>query len=349
MCCRNAGLAGLFALLLAGAPAPARAEPQGSDTSATQASKDSARAKAAHALELMDQKRWSEALDAFKEADELFHAPTLTLAMAQCERAMGHLLAARVLYQRLVDEDLATDAPDQFRKAQLTSKRELAALEARIPKVAVSVTGPGAEHARIQVDGTPLRAAELAAGRALDPGDHVIAAETDEGGSARLGFHLAEGGTSRVDLVLSPARPPTIKVVPGLEQRSTFPIAAAVLLGLGGAGLAAGAGTGIVAMTDTNDIQSRCRTIGGTLHCLASDAPERDQARTLATASIVGFAAGGAMVLAGTIVALVRTRARPASSNPAASLRAPPPDRLRLASPIEFDAGPRSLLIRGRF
>jgi hypothetical protein len=84
------------------------------------------------------------------------------------------------------------------------------------------------------------------------------------------------------------------------------------------------------------------------LHCLASDAPERDQAKTLATASIVGFAAGGAMVLAGTVIALVRTRARPANADPATSWSAPA-DRLRLESPIEIDAGPRSLLIRGRF
>jgi hypothetical protein len=333
-------LAGLLPAILAFTPVPARAEPQGPDT-ATPADKDAARAKAAHALELMDQKRWSDALEAFKEADELYHAPTLTLAMAQCERAMGHLLAARVLYQRLVDEPLEHDAPDQFRRAQLTSKRELAALEARIPKVAVAVTGPGAERARIQVDGTPLQAAELAVGRALDPGDHVISAATDEGGSARLGFHLAEGGTSRVDLVLSPARPPTIKVAAAADKPATFPVAAAVLLGLGGAVLAGGAATGIVAMTDSNDIRSRCQTVAGTLHCLASDASERDQAKTLATTSIVGLAAGGAMVVAGTVVALVRTRARPAS----ALWRASPP----LAPPVEIDVGPRALLIRGRF
>jgi hypothetical protein len=327
----------LAAPLLALAAAPARAEPPEPDAAVAAANKAAARTKAARALQLFDERRWAEAFEAFKEADDLYHAPTLTLAMAQCQRNMGRLLAARALYQHLVDEPLPPDAPEKFLRAPITARSELAALDGRIPKVAIAVTGPGADRARIQIAGVPHLATELASDRQLDPGDHVISAETDGGGSARLAFHLTEGASSRVDLVLSTARPPVIKWAGLTDGRSPFPVAAGILLGLGGAVAAGGGGAGIVALLKSDDIRSRCQTIGTTLHCLVADVPERNQAQALSTTSIVGLAAGGALLVTGTVLAVVRPGARTPQSRPAE----PPP--------IEVHAGPGSLLIRGRF
>jgi len=331
--------------LLALSAAPARAETRAPDAVAEAANKAAARARAARGLELFDQKRWPEAFAAFKEADDLYHAPTLTLAMAQCQRNQGRLLSARALYQRLLDEPLPRDSPEKFLQAPVTARRQLAALHASFPRLAVAVTGPAAVSARIQLDGVPRSAAELASGVEIDPGDHVISAETDGGGRARLELHLVEGATSRVELVLTPAGAPVIKQVSVTDPGPPFPAAAAILLGLGGAAAAAGTGTGVAALLKSADIRSRCQTVGSTLHCLAADAPERDQASALRATSIAGFTAGGALLLTGAVLAVVRPAlARPGVRSARAALPQRPPLEV-----VDVLAVPGAISIGGRF
>ncbi|MFT3772714.1 MAG: tetratricopeptide repeat protein [Minicystis sp.] len=311
-------LPGLLALLCALAPAPAAAQPTVS------AAKAAAREKAAQGLSLFEAKRWAEAYAIFKEADDLYHVPTLTLAMAQCQSALGRLIEARDLYRRVLDEPVAPDAPEPIRKARVTAAGDLAALERRIPVLTVTITGPDADRARVEIDGAPASARDLAVGRAIDPGEHIVSAVTDGGGSARLTVKLPEGARTQVELAI---RAPGSAAASADRPGSMVP--AGVAFGLGGAGVAAGAITGIVARIKSNDIRGRCQTIDGALHCLAADIPARDTAIALRTASTAAFVAGGAALAAGTVLAIVRPGGGKA--------------------PVEVTAGVGSIGIRGRF
>lgn len=298
-------LALLLGASIAAAPGGwARAdEPDPRGAAASDANRDAAREKAARGLEHLEAKRWAEAYAAFEEADRLFHAPTLTLAMAQCQEAMGRLIAARALYRKVVDEPVSPKAPEQWRTARATAQTALDALAKRIPTLTVTVTGPNAERARVQIDGAQVSAIELAAGRELDPGDHVVTAET-EGAAARLAVKLPEGAATRAELALRPGPVVPPKTVARARPGSLVP--AGIAFGIGGAGVVAGAVTGLAALSIGDGIRSRCRTIGGEQHCLASDIPARDTASALATGSTIAFVAGGAAAITGVVLAIVR-------------------------------------------
>lgn len=286
-------------------------EPDPRAAATLEANRNAARDNAARGLEHFEAKRWAEAYAAFAEADRLFHVPTLTLAMAQCQEALGRLLAARALHRRVTEEPLPTKAPEQFRTAQATAQSALAGLAKRIPTLVITLRGVGAERARVKLDGAEIGAATLAAGHELDPGEHVVTAESDDGGSARLALTVSEGGTTRADLALRLAAP-----APPAKGRSGSLLPAGVSFGAAAVGLAAGAVTGLTALSIGGDIRGRCRTLGGELHCLAADVSARDDASTLATASAIAFAVGGACALTGVVLAIVR----PGGSAPAVAV-----------------------------
>jgi hypothetical protein len=269
------------------------------DDATVAANKTAAREKAARGLELFEAKRWAEAYEVFKQGDDLYHVPTLTLAMAQCQRELGRLLAARALYQRLVDEPLAADAPEQFRGARATAQSELAALIQRIPTLVIVVSGPLAERARVEVDGVVIDGPERAAGRLLDPGEHTISASGIGVNSTRLVVTLSEGTTRRVELV-----PGSAGNAAGTGKGPLW--LALSLLAPGGAGIAIGVATGVVAMGKSDGIRSRCRSVLGEVHCLAADVPERDAAGALGTVSQVALAIGSAALIGGTVLAVIR-------------------------------------------
>ncbi|MEZ4302423.1 MAG: hypothetical protein R3B70_46275 [Polyangiaceae bacterium] len=285
-------------------PAPARAE--GPVSNAPNAPlpadpKEAARAKAALGLTHFEASRWPEAYAAFAEADSLFHVNTLTLAMAQCQERMGKLLAARDLYRRVASEPVPPTAEAPIRKAQSTATASLESLALRIPKLVLTLRGQEADRARVQIDGLDIPLSEVAIGRELDPGDHVVTAETEGGLSARLAVPLPEGATTRAELVLRPAPVAAEKPAP---RGSLLP--AGVAIGIGSLSLAAGAAMGVISIQTSDDIRSRCRTIAGDLHCQAADIPARDTGRTLATGSTIALVAGGAAFVTGAVLGIVR-------------------------------------------
>ncbi|WP_438023936.1 tetratricopeptide repeat protein [Sorangium sp. So ce233] len=113
----------LVVTLLAAAPAlAAEPPPEGASADAQQL----ARTKAHEGLKLYGADRWQEAFDAFQEADRLYHAPTLVLYMARCQRKLGNLEGARALYEQVLEERLPEDPPPAFLEARKDAETELA-------------------------------------------------------------------------------------------------------------------------------------------------------------------------------------------------------------------------------
>jgi hypothetical protein len=316
-----AALIAIPALAISIAPGEARADQLTDDLKAA------ARDKGEKGLALFKQEKYAEAYLLFEEADGLFHAPTLVLFMGHCRKAHGRLIEARDLYRRLADEPVPPGSPEQFRKAQASAREELAAVSKRIGRLTVVVSGPGADVAKVTIDGKPAVAADLAGGKEIDPGAHAVAAEAGEVRAARS-VSIGEGAAAKVELVL--AAPPKIVA----HTRGSI-LPGAIALGAGGVGLLAGTITGALAIGKINDISSRCgpADASGQRHCLASDIPEGDAAQTLRSGSIVAFVLGGAAVAAGVTLLVLRPgggdRAEPAS--------------------VSFGVGPGSLLVRGSF
>ena len=323
----RATLSALVAALAILAITPASALADGAPADA----RSTARARGEEGLKLYEAKRWAEAFTAFREADAIYHAPTLTLFMGHCQRSLGSLVEARALYTKLASEPVPVAAPDQFRKAQAQARAELDLLTPRIPRLIAVVTGPSAESAQIEIDGLAVDGGEMAAGKALNPGPHTVAAHTP-GASSSRSVTLAEGEEERIELALvasdldvarastGGAAPPRGSLVPGV-----------VALGAGGLGLVIGAITGAIAAGKIGDIKSRCRTIDGAEHCLVSDIPARDSAQTLITVSTISLVAGGAALLAGTTLIILRPGGHAASAH------------------LEIDAGPAAIHLRGTF
>ncbi|WP_437659104.1 tetratricopeptide repeat protein [Sorangium sp. So ce1182] len=129
--------------LLAAAPALAAEPPAGASADAQQL----ARTRAHEGLKLYGADRWQEAFDAFQEADRLYHAPTLVLYMARCQRKLGNLEAARALYEQVLGEALPDDPPPAFLEARRDAETELTGVRAALKPPPAAPAAPPAPQA----------------------------------------------------------------------------------------------------------------------------------------------------------------------------------------------------------
>jgi hypothetical protein len=329
-----------LALLLALPAAPAEAQAQAPSGSTDKQAK--ARAKGQEGLKHFAEGRWQSAYNLLAEADKLYHASTLTLYMARCQRKLGKLLEARDLYDKLIAEELPKDAPSAFLDAKRIGESERKALQAVIPTVRIVVTGGGAESPRATID--DFQVPELNKEIQLNPGFHVIEVTARGAVPAGENVTLAEGAHIEVKLELKPkvrladAEPeprkakPAARPKPAVSEGGSF-VPAQVAFGVGIVGLGVGAATGILALNTVSDVKSRCY---GNL-CLASDKEEIDTAHTLGTISTAGFIVGGAGVAAGVVLLLVRQRGGEGAQASSAALD------------ISFGVSPGQTWISGRF
>jgi hypothetical protein len=204
--------------------------------------------------------KYQEALDLFKRAESLFHAPPHLLYIARAEEKLGHLVAAKEAYNKIVREPLAASAPPAFASARKDAETELAALGPRVPVMTVLVTGNGANGAVVTVDGTELPKALVGIPFPIDPGEHSFQAKAGNAASEVVTQTVAERstGTVSLELVGDPGvalTPPPASPAPGAASAPPPPppsapeadrgvqaskLPAYVAFGVGGAGVIAG-------------------------------------------------------------------------------------------------------------
>ncbi|KYF80576.1 hypothetical protein BE11_16675 [Sorangium cellulosum] len=239
----------LLALTFPAMPAVAVAQ----QAQPTAQAKDAARSLAFKGQEFFDAGRYEEALAAFREAEALFHAPPLLQMIARsCER-LGRLLEARSLYQRIVDEPLAADAPRAFQQAQAESRVDLAALATRIPTVEVAVRGAAPGAVVLTLDGERI---DQATPVERDPGSYTLVASVPGQNPITKTIRLNEGTRERVTLDPPPPaaapRPGSASAASGRDVRT------AVILG-GGITAAAGVIAGVVFTVAANGTERAVR------------------------------------------------------------------------------------------
>jgi hypothetical protein len=165
----------------ASAPAAAPAvvaPPAPVDTISDSERKASARAAFQEGMELQAQKSYAEALGRFQFAQRLIDAPTHLLHIAQCLVATGKLVEAHEAYETLTRREVPKDAPQPFRDAADTGKKELTELRPRIPTLRIEVRPAPATMRNLVVlmNGRPVPIEIIGIARPVNPGAYRITA-----------------------------------------------------------------------------------------------------------------------------------------------------------------------------
>ncbi|RLB59057.1 MAG: hypothetical protein DRI90_15900 [Deltaproteobacteria bacterium] len=255
----------------------------------TRQQKLEARANANAGLKAFKAGDFSLALERFSLAEEFIHAPPHLLYMARANDRLGEMLAARELYQRIIDEELPKRrAPKAFKKAQKDARAELDDLETRIPKLSIEVSGLPPEQVSLTLSDKPV---EADSGQLdLNPGEYTVVATADGHHEARQTIVLEAGQQETVTLTLEPV---PVVVEPPPEQ--PLPIPPLVLIGGGAVGLGVGIVTGVMALNAASELRDLCHQNP----CPTEHESLADDANLLGTVSTVGFVVGGVAAAAG--------------------------------------------------
>jgi hypothetical protein len=124
--------------------------------------------------ELQRAGKFTEALDKFQRAQQVFSAPTNVLRIAECDAALGRLVASAESYRALVRTPLPPGSPPAFQAAVDQARGELAQVEPRVPRLVVQVEPPNVPGPQLQIDGQAVPAALLGEPFQLDPGPHKV-------------------------------------------------------------------------------------------------------------------------------------------------------------------------------
>lgn len=327
-----APLAIALALAAALAPSRAHAQPSAADRETARTLMDDGRA-------LRDKNDLKEALDRFKAADDIMHVPTTALEVARTQVPLGLLVEARDTIARIRLMPAKPNEPVQFKEARQKAEQLDASLEGSVPRLTVAVRGaPAGQALSVTIDGVAVPAAVVGLPRAVDPGHHVVVVKT-QGAEGQREVDLREGEAKSLEVALLPSARPAAatQAAPPLPAPATdAPVAETpaprrthtpdaltyVGGGVAAAGLAVGAVSGAMSLSQTSSLSSACP--GHT--CPPSSFSTYDSANSLATVATIAFVAGGvgACVAVVSLVVGHEDTSEPASTTPSARLRVSP-------------------------
>jgi hypothetical protein len=298
------------------APAPARADD--GKVARAQALFD-------EAMVLMKARRYAEACPRLEESDTLDPGMGTEYRLAECYESAGKIASAWATFSAV---SAAAKRDGKIERSAVAARRA-ALLAPRLPQILLDVPSfartPGLE---VLHDGKVIPEPDWAGKTPIDPGAHEISARAPGkiGWSASVTF--VEKATTTVPvpaLVDLPAAAPRAIVMAPPPQRPGMPTQRKVALatgGLGVAGLVIGSVFGLRAGSQWRSAQATCVDPATDRGCTSAGNQLSKDALTSATVSTVGFAVGGAAVVAAGVLWFT---ARPSTSTgPASSLRIAP-------------------------
>jgi hypothetical protein len=260
----------------------------------------------------------------------------LAAPSARADDAKKQCTAAYDQAQSLRDAHKLREAREQLRICSQSSCTAFIAkdctqwldeVERSLPTVVLSAKdGAGRDllQVRVSVDGQPLVEALDGKAVAIDAGPHTFRFEQADGASATQQVLVKEGDKNvGVAAVLSAGAPAAGSEAPraiaqpspdspsqaASQPEALLPDAPSagsrtigwVLVGTGAVGLAAGAATGVLAITTWNTATKECPTHAG---CSKQAMNDQSQASGFATASTAAFVAGGVLGAVGAVLVL---------------------------------------------
>jgi hypothetical protein len=279
----------------------------------TAADRATARTLAQEGQQALEAKNFAIAIDRFNRADTLVHAPTLLLGLARAQVGLGKLVEAQESYNRIIRDGVTPAAPHSWAKALDDANHEVAALPSRLPWVTISVLGP--TNPEVIIDSTPVPTASLGVKRPVNPGNHTVKVSAEGYLPVDKAITLSEGQSLAVNIELeqAPVDPSAAAKKPGAGAEMTASTGSAETrrilafgaLGLGGAGLIAGAITGALAIQKHNQVEKGC---GGSNCTDPAWQPSIDRYRLYGAISTVGFIVGAVGAAGGTILLLTQPK-----------------------------------------
>ncbi len=262
-------------------------------TSATARAGDpaAAREQVKIGYELAQQGKCEEAIPHFVESIKLDIKAVTLINLAACEEktgkladALGHWVEARSRAQAEGNNAILEEA-----------EKKAKALEPRLPKLTVTLAAGAPSEAEVVRDGVVLGQASMGVPLPVNPGAHTLVVKAKGFEDTSTQITIAEAEAKKIELKVGAKKAieatSPIGPTPGPETSSgglspLVPIG----FGVGIAGVAVGAITGIVALGAASDAKSQCPEGKCTTPTQKSDA---ESGKTMGTVSTIAFIVGG--------------------------------------------------------
>lgn len=259
-------------------------------------------------IEARDKKDYQSALKLFRASHGLEPGRGKLFNIAMCEEQLGLFGSAFKHFQEVQGQLPAGD--DRVPVV----KQHLDAVRPQVPYLKIQRAPSAPAGTAVTLDGEPLAPATLGVEMPIDPGKHVVAATAP--GASEKRYELTVTGPEHRTLEVMPQVAMLERPTPPEQPSGPAPDAPAprspawtlgvVTLGVGGASLVAGAGTGGAAMAKRASTVKLCPK--GPAMCPASVQPDIDTYNLLGTVSTATFVIGGALAATGVILVVTSGR-----------------------------------------
>jgi hypothetical protein len=271
----------------------------------------------------------AEACPKFAESNRLDRGAGTLIHLADCYEKNHQSASAWATFKEAASAAQGLGRADW---EKLASARA-AALEPKLAKLTIRVTDP-ADKIEVTRDGTPTSSASWSVPIPVDVGTHVVAASAPGRKPFKASVTVSKDG-ERDEVVVPPLDVAPIAAVGSpspapangdtqsgsTQSGSTQRTVGYVVGGVGIAGLAAGAITGLIAIGKNNDSKKDCPTSGA---CASNDAVDSaDSAKSFGTVSTIAFI-GGAVCTAVGAVLIFTAKSSSEGSGGVASAKEPP-------------------------
>ncbi|GAC1545097.1 MAG: hypothetical protein NVS3B10_09260 [Polyangiales bacterium] len=244
------------------------------------------------------------ALERFKAAHAYGQTPVTGLELGRTHIQLGDLVEGREVLLSVARMKVQPDETEKSAAARTEAADLAEEVKKRIPTIAVKLNGVASDSAaQLQIDGSAVPIVGLTGIRKVNPGKHVVVARAGSHEETR-NVDLAESKTEDVTIDLSGAGAPPLGGGPGarpVEGPESGPKEISPVtwigLGVGAVGLGVGTITGVLALGKASKVDKACSST----HCPPSAKSEVDSGRTVATISTIGFAVGGAGLVAAAV------------------------------------------------
>lgn len=275
-------------------------------------------------IEAFQAGQFEVASERLEKAYAVLHVPSLGLWSARALVKQGKLVEAADRYAEVARIDISSGDEAVQKKAQADAQTELEETRKTLPGVLIRVQGAAAADVSLRIDGAPVSKQLLGELTPLNPGEHVV--------EVTVGTHVQ---TRRFSVTLGVRKELTFKSAsqaggaeveehavqgdsPGSKARapdSSKPASRGSLqrtlgwvsVGVGAAGVAAGAITGALVLGRESSLKAKPGCEDGTCpNELSSDVSSYN---TLRTVSTTAFIAGGALSALGVVLVLSTPKA----------------------------------------
>ena len=245
-----------------------------------------ARELAVSGAEAFDKQDFATALDHFQRAESLYKVPSISVMVARCLARVGRVVEAVDKYEETLRVPLDAAAPEAFQRAVADATTEVEGVRARVARLELRLPADAPPGVQVMLDDRPVPPALLGVPKPVNPGTHRLSARAPGRTPYTADVTLREGGRQTVEIALETAAP-SAPSTPVAEPRHRVSPLTIVLLTGGGLAIAAGAVTGIAAMSHKSSLDAACKP--GCPSNMSADLAAFRRDRTL---SYLGFGLG---------------------------------------------------------